>query len=59
MVTRPEIQLAGPRPTAAEAALAHIAEALARVGFGEIRLTIHEGRLVQIDVTERTRFSQG
>jgi hypothetical protein len=34
-----------------------VAEALARLRFGDIRLTIHEGRLVQVDVTERTRMA--
>ncbi|WP_199555028.1 YezD family protein [Sandaracinobacteroides hominis] len=41
-----------------EAALAIVAEALGRVRFGDIRLTVHEGRLVQIDVTEKTRLPQ-
>lgn len=30
--------------------------ALARIDFGTIQLTVHNGRLVQIDVTERQRF---
>ncbi|MFN7398421.1 MAG: YezD family protein [Sandaracinobacter sp.] len=33
--------------------------ALDRIRFGDIRLTIYEGRLVQVDVTERTRLPQG
>jgi hypothetical protein len=39
-------------------AIALVVEALGRLRFGDIRLTVHEGRLVQVDVTERTRFSQ-
>lgn len=42
---------------AAELALSCVAEALGKIRFGDIRLTIHEGRLVQVDVTEKTRFS--
>jgi hypothetical protein len=44
-------------PKQTDAALALIAEALDRLRFGDIRLTVHEGRLVQIDVTERTRLT--
>lgn len=38
-------------------ALDAIAEALGRLRYGAIHLTIHEGRVVQLDVTERQRFS--
>jgi hypothetical protein len=41
----------------ADASLALIQEALGRLRFGDIRLTVHDGRLVQIDVTERTRLT--
>ena len=55
MVTSP---LRQPRPEPVpETAVALIVEALGRVRFGDIRLTVHEGRLVQIDVTERTRLT--
>ena len=37
--------------------LALVQEALERIRYGAIQLTVHDGRLVQIDVTERTRFS--
>lgn len=33
-----------------------VQDALGRLRFGTIHLTIHEGKLVQIDVTERTRL---
>ncbi len=33
-----------------------VRDALGRLRFGSIQLTIHEGKLVQIDVTERTRL---
>jgi hypothetical protein len=37
--------------------LSAIAEAIARLRFGAVTLTVHDGRLVQMDVTERQRFS--
>ncbi|MBO9576932.1 MAG: YezD family protein [Sphingobium sp.] len=33
-----------------------IRDALQRLRFGSIQLTVHEGKLVQIDVTEKTRL---
>ena len=36
--------------------LSLISEALGRHRFGEIQLTVHEGRLVQMEVTEKRRF---
>ena len=39
------------------AALAAVAEAVGRLRFGSVHLTIHEGRVVQLDVTERQRFT--
>ena len=32
-----------------------VAEALERLRFGVIQLTIHDGKLMQVDVTERRR----
>jgi hypothetical protein len=34
-----------------------VLDALAKLRFGAIELTVHEGKLVQIDVTERRRFT--
>ena len=34
-----------------------VLDALAKLKFGAIQLTVHEGKLVQVDVTERTRFT--
>ena len=42
---------------ATAAAIAAVAEALSRLRFGAIELTVHDGRVVQLDVTERRRFS--
>jgi hypothetical protein len=38
-------------------ALQAVLDALGRLKFGAIQLTVHEGKLVQVDVTERQRFS--
>ena len=45
------------RETATGAALASVAEALGRLRYGAIQLIVHDGRLVQIEVTERQRFA--
>ncbi len=37
-------------------ALALVRQALDKLKFGAVHLTIHEGRLVQIEVTEKTRL---
>ncbi len=39
-----------------EETIGAIRSALARLRFGAIQLTVHEGRLVQMDVTEKRRF---
>jgi len=36
--------------------LATIAEAVERMRFGVIQLTVHDGKLVQLDITEKRRF---
>ncbi len=41
---------------AAAAAMKLVTDALQRLRYGAIQLTVHEGRLVQVDVTERSRF---
>lgn len=42
-----------------EQSLATVRDALAALRYGHIGLTIHEGRVVQIDVTEKHRFQPG
>ena len=37
-------------------ALALVRQALDKLKFGAVHLTVHEGRLVQIEVTEKTRL---
>jgi len=39
-----------------EEALAAIRDCLQRIRFGSIALTIHDGRIVQLDVTEKRRL---
>lgn len=40
-----------------EDAIVQLRAALGSLRFGQVALTVHEGRVVQIDVTEKTRFS--
>lgn len=41
---------------ATEAALRAAAEAIERVKFGVVQLVVHDGRVVQLEVTERQLF---
>jgi hypothetical protein len=34
-----------------------VRETLAKLKFGAIQLTVHEGKLVQMEVTEKRRFA--
>jgi hypothetical protein len=34
-----------------------VARAIGRLRFGAIQLTVHDGKVVQLEVTERRRFS--
>lgn len=43
-------------PEAPPRAVQAVLDALAKLRFGAIHLTVHEGRLVQVDVTERHRY---
>lgn len=36
--------------------LAAVAEALSRIRYGAIQLTVHDGKVMQVDVTERRRI---
>ena len=38
-------------------ALEQVAQAIARLRYGAIGLTVHDGRVVQLEVTERQRFT--
>ena len=34
-----------------------LSEAVGRLRYGVVQLTVHDGRVVQLDVTERQRFT--
>lgn len=38
-------------------ALGVVSEALSRLRYGAIQLTVHDGKVMQIDVTERKRLT--
>lgn len=38
-------------------AITAVQEAVSRLRYGTVQLTIHDGRVVQLDVTERQRFT--
>lgn len=46
------------RTACATPPLGLVAEALDRLRFGSIQLTVHDGKVMQIDVTERKRLNQ-
>lgn len=46
-----------PRSDGLEIAVERVREALAGLRFGSVAITVHEGRIVQIDVTERKRLT--
>ena len=43
---------------AAEDALAEIRDHLQRLRFGSLAITVHDGRIVQLDVTEKRRLTR-
>ena len=43
------------RPPSGEA-IELLRQSLDRIRFGSIQLTVHDGRLVQLDITEKRRF---
>lgn len=57
MHAKPPQSFREPLSQAQQAPLESVMEALGRIRFGAIQLTVHDGRLVQVDVTERRRFS--
>ena len=58
-MNQPPAPTQAPSPEAVrllDESLASVREALLGLKFGNIALTIHEGRVVQIDVTEKKRL---
>ncbi|WP_343611455.1 YezD family protein [Novosphingobium sp.] len=51
------IQRGDDHASALENSLAEVRNALQRLKYGQIAITIHDGRVVQIDVTEKKRFA--
>lgn len=47
----------GDAKTTVDAALATIRETLENMRFGSIALTVHDGRVVQLEVTEKRRLA--
>lgn len=43
-------------PAPPSRAVQTVLDALEKLRFGAIQLTVHEGKLVQVDVTERHRY---
>ena len=42
-----------------EEAIPNIREALLALSFGSVAITVHDDRIVQIDVTKKTRLKPG
>ncbi len=42
----------------ADEALSVIADTLRRIRFGSIAVTVHEGKVVQLDITEKRRIAR-
>lgn len=47
----------GKAPASQQATLEAVAAALSRLRYGAVHLTVHDGKVVQLDVTERQRFT--
>lgn len=58
MISKPEQQPSLSPETARilEESIASVREALTGLKYGNVSLTVHEGRVVQIDVTEKKRL---
>lgn len=44
-------------PSALEASLNELRNALQQLRYGHIAVTVHDGKVVQIDITEKKRFA--
>jgi hypothetical protein len=58
MISKPEEQspLSPDAARILEESIASVREALTGLKYGNVSLTVHEGRVVQIDVTEKKRL---
>jgi len=55
-MTKPEQTLSNDATRLLEESISSVREALSGLKFGNVSLTVHEGRVVQIDVTEKKRL---
>lgn len=55
-MSKPEQSAAADAQHLLEESITSVREALAGLKFGNVSLTVHEGRVVQIDVTEKKRL---
>lgn len=55
-MSKPDLSLPGDAQRLLEESLSSVREALSGLKFGNVSLTVHEGRVVQIDVTEKKRL---
>jgi len=56
MISKPDNSQLPEAQRLLEESIASVREALAGLKFGNVSLTVHEGRIVQIDVTEKKRL---
>ena len=52
----PENSLSNDAQRLLEESITNVREALSGLKYGNVSLTVHEGRVVQIDVTEKKRL---
>lgn len=52
-----DMTLSASKPVADEA-VQTILESLRRIRFGSIAVTVHEGKIVQLDITEKRRITR-
>ncbi|HKX78900.1 MAG TPA: YezD family protein [Novosphingobium sp.] len=55
-MNKPELSLTTDTQRLLEESISSVRDALAGLKFGNVSLTVHEGRVVQIDVTEKKRL---
>ena len=55
-MNKPEQILSNDAQRLLEESISSVREALSGLKFGNVSLTVHEGRVVQIDVTEKKRL---
>lgn len=58
-MTQHDPQLSHEAQRLMEESISSVREALSGLKFGNVSLTVHEGRVVQIDVTEKKRLKPG